>query len=149
MGTLTIRENLLFSANLRLPRDKSEAERGALVMDIISELGLSHVADSKVSVRCTVNSLSISDLYVSLTHWGWDKMATIFQLDNMFKGIFVNENVCKFVKISRKFVPKCPINNIQALDQTMAWCWPGDKPLPEPVIVYWRIDVPLGLNELN
>ena len=50
MGTLTIRENLLFSANLRLPRDKSEAERGALVTDIISELGLSHVADLKVSV---------------------------------------------------------------------------------------------------
>ena len=68
MGTLTIRENLLFSANLRLSRDKSEAERGALVTDIISELGLSHVADSEVSVRCTVNSLSMSDLYVSLTH---------------------------------------------------------------------------------
>ena len=68
MGTLTIRENLLFSANLRLPRDKSEAERGTLVTDIISELGLSHVADSKVSVRCTVNSFNMSGLYASLAH---------------------------------------------------------------------------------
>ena len=36
---------------------------------------------------------------------------------------------------SLKFVPKCPINNIPALVQIMAWRRPGDKPLSEPVMV--------------
>ena len=31
----------------------------------------------------------------------------------------------------------------------MAWRRPGDKPLPEPMIVYWRLYVSLGLNELT
>ena len=35
-------------------------------------------------------------------------------------------------KISMKFVPKGPINNIPALVQIMAWRRPGDKPLSEP-----------------
>ena len=30
----------------------------------------------------------------------------------------------------------------------MAWRWPGDKPLSEPMIVYWRIYASLGLDEL-
>ena len=34
-----------------------------------------------------------------------------------------------------KFVPKGPINNIQALVQIMAWRRPGDKPLSEPMMV--------------
>ena len=38
-------------------------------------------------------------------------------------------------KISIKFAPKGPINNIPALVQIMAWCRPGDKPLSEPVMV--------------
>ena len=37
--------------------------------------------------------------------------------------------------MSLKFVPKGPINNIPALVQIMAWCWPGDKPLSEPMMV--------------
>ena len=39
------------------------------------------------------------------------------------------------MKISLKFVPKGPINNIPALVQIMAWCWPGNKPLSEPMTV--------------
>ena len=39
------------------------------------------------------------------------------------------------IKISLKFIPKCPINNIPALVQIMAWCRSGDKPLPEPMVV--------------
>ena len=38
------------------------------------------------------------------------------------------------IKISLKFVPKCPINNIPALVQIMAWRRPGDKPLSETIM---------------
>ena len=38
-------------------------------------------------------------------------------------------------KISPKYVPKGPINNIPALVQIMAWCRPGDKPISEPMMV--------------
>ena len=39
------------------------------------------------------------------------------------------------MKISLKFVPQGPINNILALVQIMTWCWPGNKPLSEPMMV--------------
>ena len=34
----------------------------------------------------------------------------------------MNENVCISIKISLKFVPNVPINNISALVQITAWC---------------------------
>ena len=46
--------------------------------------------------------------------------------DNIFKCIFLNENVLILIKISLKFVPKGPINNMPALVQIMAWRQPGD-----------------------
>ena len=55
--------------------------------------------------------------------------------DDIFKCIFVNENLRIPITISLKFVPKGPINNIPALVQTMAWRRPGDKPLSEPMMV--------------
>lgn len=48
MGTLTVRENLNFSAALRLPKSVKEREKNERVNKIIKELGLSKVADSKV-----------------------------------------------------------------------------------------------------
>ncbi|XP_005109370.3 broad substrate specificity ATP-binding cassette transporter ABCG2 [Aplysia californica] len=48
MGTLTIRENFEFSARLRLPRSVTDAERKERVDQVIYELGLTEVADSKV-----------------------------------------------------------------------------------------------------
>ena len=60
------------------------------------------------------------------TIWGWD---------NIFKCIFLNANVWISIKISLKFVPKGPINNIPALVQIMAWRHPGDKPLSAPMMV--------------
>ena len=54
--------------------------------------------------------------------------------DDIFKRIFLNENVWILIKISLKFVPKGPINNIPALVQIMAWRRPGDKPLFEPMM---------------
>ena len=55
--------------------------------------------------------------------------------DDIFKGIFLNENVWISIKISLKFVPKGPINNIPALVKIIAWRRSGDKPLSEPMMV--------------
>ena len=55
--------------------------------------------------------------------------------DDIFKRFFFNENVWISIKISLKFVPKGPINNIPALVQVMAWRRSGDKPLSEPMMV--------------
>ena len=71
------------------------------------------------------------------------------QFPDIFKCIFLNENIWISLEISLKFAPRGPINNIPALVQIMAWRRPGDKPLSEPMIVYWRIYVSLGLNELR
>ena len=54
---------------------------------------------------------------------------------DIFKCIFLKENVPISLKISLKFVPRCPINNIPALVQIMAWRRPGDKPLSEPMVM--------------
>ena len=54
--------------------------------------------------------------------------------DDIFKCIFLNENVLISIKISLKFVPKGQINNITASVLIMAWRRPGDKPLSEPMM---------------
>ena len=74
-----------------------------------------------------------SQLPSALTHWGRDRMAVIS--DDIFKCIFLNENVWISIKISLKFVPKASIVNIPALAQIMAWGRTGDKPLSEPKMV--------------
>ena len=55
--------------------------------------------------------------------------------DDIFKCIFLNKDAWITLKISLKFVPKVPINNIPALVQIMAWRRPGDKPLSQPMMV--------------
>ena len=55
--------------------------------------------------------------------------------DDTLNRIFLNENVRISIKISLKFAPKGPINNIPALVQIMAWRRPGDEPLSEPMMV--------------
>ena len=55
--------------------------------------------------------------------------------NNIFKWMFMNENCWFSIKISLKFVPKGPINNIPALVQLMAWCRPGNRPLSETMMV--------------
>ena len=54
--------------------------------------------------------------------------------DDKVNCIFLNENVWISIKISLKFVPKGPINNIQVLVQIVAWRRPGAKPLSEPMV---------------
>ena len=53
--------------------------------------------------------------------------------DDTFKRILLNVRIS--IKISLKFVPTDPINNILALVQIMAWRQPGDKPLSEPMMI--------------
>ncbi|XP_056223762.1 broad substrate specificity ATP-binding cassette transporter ABCG2b [Seriola aureovittata] len=52
MGTLTVRENLLFSANLRLnPEHHSSTDKHARVDVIIQDLGLTDCADTKIGTE--------------------------------------------------------------------------------------------------
>ena len=67
MGTLTVRENLMFSANLRLPDSLLRKEKRHKVEEIIQELGLTSCANTKVcnipqsQAYCSVNLCEILD----------------------------------------------------------------------------------------
>ena len=54
--------------------------------------------------------------------------------DDIFKCIFLNENILIPTKISLNYVPYGLIDNMAALVQIMAWRRPGDKPLSEPMM---------------
>nr|XP_013008160.1 ATP-binding cassette sub-family G member 2-like [Cavia porcellus] len=51
MGTLTVKENLHFSAALRLPTTMTNHEKSEKINEVIEELGLGKVADSKVGTE--------------------------------------------------------------------------------------------------
>ena len=53
--------------------------------------------------------------------------------DNMFKCILFYKNTWILIQISLKF--KGTNNNIPALVQKMDWRRPGDRPLPDPIMV--------------
>ena len=55
--------------------------------------------------------------------------------DDIFKCIFLNENIRFSIKISPKLIAKAPINYILALVQVMACLLVGAKPLSEPMVV--------------
>ena len=55
--------------------------------------------------------------------------------DDIFKCIFLNENVWIPIEMSLKVVSKSQINNIPALVQIMAWRRSSDKPFSEPINV--------------
>ena len=55
--------------------------------------------------------------------------------DDIFKCIFLNENLWISNKILLKFVPEGPINNIPALGLIMACHLAGAKPLSAPMLV--------------
>ena len=48
MGTLSVKENLYFSASLRLPSSISWAEKKQRVEKVIDQLGLKNCANTKV-----------------------------------------------------------------------------------------------------
>ena len=68
---------------------------------------------------------AINSAAMTLTHLPLDKMTNNLA-DDIFNCIFFNENAWILNKISLRFVPKGPINNIPALVQIMAWRWPGE-----------------------
>ena len=70
------------------------------------------------------------------THWERPRQDGRHFPDDIFKCIFLNENVQILIKISLKFVPKDPINNIPALVKIMAWHRRGHKPLSEPKMFF-------------
>ena len=74
-----------------------------------------HFITQIVRIRLTIYPLS---------HWGRIKMVARFS-DDIFKCIFLNENVSISIEISLKFVSTDPINNIPTLVQVMAWYRPG------------------------
>ena len=61
-----------------------------------------------------------------------DKMADNLA-DDIFRCIFVNENIWMLNKISSKYVWECQIDNKSTLIRVTAWRRAGDKPLPEPM----------------
>ena len=65
IGTLTVRENLHFSASLRLSRKLSKRERSKRVEETLSDLGLFHVAESKVR---TDKSNGNGNAFTSILH---------------------------------------------------------------------------------
>ena len=71
---------------------------------------------------------SNSSLLKTLTQWGPEKIAAIFQ--TIFSNVFSSMKM-----YSPKFVSEVRINNIPALVQIMASRRPGDKPLSEPMTV--------------
>ena len=56
-------------------------------------------------------------------------------LPNIFKCIFLIENVYISIDISLNFAPKGPITNIPSLVPIMSWRQPGDKSLSKPLMV--------------
>ena len=81
---------------------------------------------------CVINpSVSLTTLGRELlTHWGQGKMNAILQMTfwNGFSWMKIHES-------GLRFVPKVRIYYILALVWIMAWRRPGDKPLPEPMMV--------------
>ena len=67
--------------------------------------------------------------------------------DSIIKCIFLNENISISIKISLKFAPKGPINNVPALVQIMAWRRPGDKPLSKTMMVKLPTHVCITLSQ--
>ena len=55
--------------------------------------------------------------------------------DDMFKRIFLNEKNWISNKMSFKYISCGLVDNMLAVVQIMAWHRPGDKPLPEPMLV--------------
>ena len=61
---------------------------------------------------------------------------------DIFKCIFLNENVWISIKISPNLDPKGSVDTIPALVQIMAWRrWPGDKPLSQLMLVTLLTDI--------
>ena len=94
-------------------------------------------------------------LYIETDPWLYINILRLRQYgchfaDDIFRCIFLNQNVWFLIKIPLKFVPKGLINNIPAL----VHIWLGTVQatvhyLNQWRLIYWGIYVSLGLNELT
>ena len=92
--------------------------------------------------RCTENRTSDPSFFITLpADTSLNTLNTLRMEENgrhfadvIFKCIFLNENIWISLRISLKFVPKGPFNNIPALVQIMACRLVGAKPLSEPMV---------------
>lgn len=66
MGSLSVRENLQFSAALRLPSHTTRQQRRERVERVIEELGLQSCANTKVRVGCGTTSTPVTMQLLSL-----------------------------------------------------------------------------------
>ena len=88
-------------------------------------------------------------LYFLTKHSAFNNMAAIFT-DDIFKCIFLNDNVWISIKISLQFVHKCQMNNIPALDPK----WLGAGQATSHCqnrwwLVYCCLYAPLGISEFK
>ena len=56
-------------------------------------------------------------------------------VDEIFKSILFNWNICIWIQTWLQFVPRGTVNNKSALGRVMAWCWPGDNSLLGPMMI--------------
>ena len=61
-------------------------------------------------------------------------MIMSIEIIDIFRCIFLNENIWITIKTPLNFVPKGSVNNIPSLVQIMAWRRKGDKLLAEPML---------------
>ena len=89
--------------------------------------------------------------------WAWthppEQNCRLFA-DDIFRCIFLNEKCCILIEISPKFVPKGSIDNNPAPVQIMAWRLIGEKPLSEPMLIWFTYTYICGtrwrwVNQLN
>ena len=80
----------------------------------------------------TESYICLDTQHACLTHWGRLTQTGRQFLDDIFKCIFLNENIQSMISLN--IVPKGLINHIPALVQIMACCQPGDKSLYEPML---------------
>jgi len=67
VGTLTVKENMMFSATLRLPASYSWEAQNGKVDYVINELGLEKVANSKVRSCRNFLSYVLYEIYFYCT----------------------------------------------------------------------------------
>ena len=90
----------------------------------------------------------LSNMFITMSEYNFAGACLLFAIntlrprqngrhfaEDIFKFIFLNENLWISLRVSLEFVPKVPINNIPVLVQIMAWRRIGDKPLSEPMLI--------------
>uniref|UniRef100_A0A3Q1H505 ABC-type xenobiotic transporter n=1 Tax=Acanthochromis polyacanthus TaxID=80966 RepID=A0A3Q1H505_9TELE len=82
MGSLTVRQNLRFSAALRLPESVPQREKEARVNHLITELGLTKVADSKklkITLMLYLDHILLIHLFFRMAEQGKNIILSIHQ----------------------------------------------------------------------